>query len=244
MKNKKEKLLVLLTLLIVLAIVIFSVANWSAIVYLFKEMIAGVSIVKEYVRSLGLTGILSISVIIIVCFFFPVISSVPIQLASSVTYGLPFGFIHVVLSVFVASQLAFLFTRCVRVFQSQKQRQKQLEMEETINSSSRSILYFLFLAYLAPFVPFMLIHTVAANSGMKWWKYSLVTLIGPMPDVIVTLWLGEKVTSASSPMVSFVVLLVIISCVVLSLIYKEKIVDLIFKPKKGDKKKDGNETVK
>ncbi len=237
MKNKKEKLLVLLTLLIVLAIVIFSIVNWSAIVYLFKEMIAGVSIVKEYVRSLGLAGILSISVIIIVCFFFPVISSVPIQLASSVTYGLPFGFIHVVLSVFVASQLAFLFTRCVRVFQSQKQRQKQLEMEETINSSSRSILYFLFLAYLAPFVPFMLIHTVAANSGMKWWKYSLVTLIGPMPDVIVTLWLGEKVTSASSPTVSFVVLLIIISCVVLSLIYKEKIVDFIFKPKKGDKKK-------
>jgi uncharacterized membrane protein YdjX (TVP38/TMEM64 family) len=97
----------------------------------------------------------------------------------------------------------------------------------------------MFIAYLAPFIPFMLIHTVAANSGMKWWKYSLVTLIGPIPDIFVTLWLGEKVTASSSPVVSFVILLFIIVCVVVSMIYKEKIVDFIFKPRKEEKGENG-----
>lgn len=238
-KNKKEKILLCFAAIVIVAITIFSILNWDIIIHLFKEMVTGVSIVKEYVLSLGVSGVLSISFIIIVCFFFPVISSVPVQLASTVSYGLPLSIIHVMLSVFIASQLAFLFTRVIRVFQSEKQRKKQLEMEEKIRNSNRSILTFLFLAYLAPFIPFMLIHIVAANSGMKWWKYALVTLIGPLPDIVVTLWLGEKVTTSSSPIVSYSILLVIIICVALSLIYKEKIVDLIFTPKLKEKKANG-----
>ncbi len=239
MKHKKERLLLALSACILLAIAVFSILNWSTVVYLFRQMLEGVSIVEEYVLSLGVVGVLSIALIIIVCFFFPVISSIPVQLASSISYGLPLGILHVVISIFLASQLAFLFTRTIRVFQSEKQRQQQLRMEQTIQNSSRSIETFLILAYLAPFVPFLLIHLVAANSGMKWRKYALITLFGPVPDVVVTLWLGEKVTSSSSPIVSFCILMVIIACVVFSLIYKEKMVNWIFKPQKTKEHTDG-----
>lgn len=242
MKHKKENLLMLLTLGVLLTGVVFSVINWETIIHLFHEMISGVAILEDYVQSLGLVGFFAISLIIIVCFFFPVISSVPVQLASAISYGLPVGILHVLLSIFVASQLAFLFTRTIRIFQSPRQREKQRQMEEKIQNSDRSIFYFLFLAYLAPFVPFFLIHMVAANSGMRWRTYALLTLLGPVPDVIVTLWLGEKITSTSSPVVSYVILMVIIACVVLSLIYKEKMVDLIFKPRKGGTH-DGDEAV-
>ena len=104
-------------------------------------------------------------------------------------------------------------------------------MEEKIKNSKRSIYVFLFLAYLAPFVPFLLIHTVAAGSGMKWWKYALITLLGPLPDIVVTLWAGVKITTSSSPLTSYIILLVIIVCVVCSIAYKEKIIDFIFAPK-------------
>ena len=112
-------------------------------------------------------------------------------------------------------------------------------MEEKIRNSSRSIMMFLFLAYLAPFVPFMLIHIVAANSGMKWWKYALVTLLGPLPDVVVTLYLGAKIATTSSPATSLVVLLLVIGCIALSLIYKEKIIDWVFAPKKESEEANG-----
>lgn len=237
--SKKEKILLLVTVALLLALGIFALCNWSTFLMLFKEMVTGVEIVRESILDLGIVGVLLISLIIIICFFFPVISSIPVQLASVVAYGLPFAIVHVSLSVFVASQIAFLLVRSFRILQSPKQRKKQEEMEAKIQNSSRSIMMFLFLAYLAPFVPFMLIHIVAANSGMKWWKYALVTLFGPLPDVVVTLYLGAKIATTSSPVTSLVVLLLVIGCVSLSLIYKEKIVDWVFLPKKESEDTNG-----
>jgi uncharacterized membrane protein YdjX (TVP38/TMEM64 family) len=229
----------LITAAVLLAIGIFAAFNWSSFLHLFKEMVSGVEIVRENILDLGIAGVLIISLIIIICFFFPVISSIPVQLASVVAYGLPCAIVHVSLSVFVASQIAFLLVRCFRVFQSPKQRKKQEEMEQKIQNSHRSIMTFIVLAYLAPFVPFLLIHIVAANSGMKWWKYALVTLIGPLPDVVVTLYLGAKIATTSSPATSLVVLLLVIGCICLSMIYKEKIIDWVFAPKKEREEPNG-----
>ncbi|MBR6737357.1 MAG: TVP38/TMEM64 family protein [Clostridia bacterium] len=236
MLTKKNVILLTLSLTVIIAVTVFSIFNWDVITFLFTQMTTGVDILKEYVLSLGIVGVLCISLIIIVCFFFPVISSVPIQLTSALTYGLPFATVHVLISIFIASQLVFLFSKTLTIFSTKKQIEERKELELKIKNSKRSILTFIVLAYLAPFIPFMLIHTVAANSGLKWWKYSLVTLIGPIPDIIVTLWAGVKITS-SSPVISYVLLVVIIVCVVLSIVFKNKIVDFIFKPKDTIKEK-------
>lgn len=237
--TKKEIILLLITAIVLLAIGIFAACNWGDFLHLFKEMVTGVEIVRENILDLGVAGVLIISLIIIICFFFPVISSIPVQLASVVAYGLPYAIVHVGLSVFLASQLSFLLVRCFRAFQSPKQRIKQKEMEQKIRNSRRSIMTFVVLAYLAPFVPFLLIHIVAANSGMKWWKYSLVTLLGPLPDIAVTLYLGSKIATTSSPVTSLAALLLVIGCISLSLIYKEKIIDWVFAPKKESEGANG-----
>ena len=231
MRSKKERLILLFTVLILIGILVFSIFEWEIISYLFKQVVSGASIVKDYVLSLGVLGASAITLVIVVLFFFPIISSVPVQLASAVSYGLPFGVLHVSLSIFLASQLAFLFTRSAVLLSSEKRRKEHLLMEEKIKNSKRSIYVFLFLAYLAPFVPFLLIHTVAASSGMKWWKYALITLLGPLPDVVITLWAGVKITTSSSPLTSYIILLVIIVCVVVSIAYKDRIIDFIFAPK-------------
>ena len=235
MTNKKEKAIIIITAIILTAIIIFSIFNWDTIIYLFKQVSSGAVVVKEYVLSLGITGVIAMTIIIIVCFFFPFISSVPIQLTSAISYGLWWGLLHVTLSIFIASQLAFLFTKSTLFLSSKKKREEHRVMEQKIKNSKRSIYYFLFLAYLAPFVPFLIIHMVAADSGMKWWKYALVTLFGPIPDIIVTLWAGVKITTSSSPIISYIILVLIIIIVVLSMVYKNKLVDFIFTPKEKDK---------
>ena len=195
--------------------------------------------VKEYVLDLGIIGVISIAIIIVACFFFPIISSVPIQLTSAVSYGLWCGVLHVTLSVFIASQILFLLTRSFRIFSTKKQIEQRKEIEEKIKNSKMSIYEFVLLAYLAPFVPFLVIHTIAASSGMKWWKYTIITLLGPVPDVIITLWAGVKITTSSSPVVSYIILVVIIVVVILSTVFKNKMVDFIFRPKKGIKTNGG-----
>ena len=232
--TKKEKSIIIITGSLLAAIIVFSIFNWDTIAYLFKELSSGTDVVGDYVLTLGIPGVIAMSIVMIVCFFFPFLSSVPIQLTSAVSYGLWGGFIHVTLSIFIASQLAFLFTKTTQVLSSPKKKEEQRLMEEKIRNSKRSIYYFLFLAYLAPFIPFLVIHMVAANSGMKWWKYALVTLFGPIPDILVTLWAGVKITTAH-PIVAYIILVVIIIIVIFSMIYKNKLVDWIFKPKEENK---------
>ncbi len=234
-KIKKERLIIIITALVLLAVIIFSIFNWDTIKYLLSQVSKGTVVVKEYVLELGITGVIAMSVVMIFCFFFPFLSSVPIQLTSAVSYGLLGGTIHVALSIFIASQIAFLFAKSTLYLSSKKRREEHRLMEEKIKNSKRSIYYFLFLAYLAPFVPFLVIHMVAASSGIKWWKYALITFFGPLPDIVITLWAGVKITSSSSPIVSFVMLLVIITIVVLTMVYKKKLIDLIFIPKEKNK---------
>ena len=93
--SKREILLLAATVAVLLTLSIFAACNWGTIVHLFHEMVSGVAIVKENILDLGLAGVLIISLIIIICFFFPVISSIPVQLASVVSYGLPFAIFHV-----------------------------------------------------------------------------------------------------------------------------------------------------
>ena len=235
MNSKKEKTIIIITALILTALILLSVFNWDTIIHLFQLISLGAEEVQQYVQSLGIVGVIAMSLVMLVCFFFPFISSVVIQLASAVSYGFLFALVHVSISIFIASQLVFLFSKSTLFLSSKRHRENHRIMEEKIKNSSRSIYYFLFLAYLAPFVPFLVIHMVAANSGMKWWKYALVTLLGPIPDIVVTLWLGVKITTASTPIFTYVILLLIIVIVVLSMIYKNKLVDLIFTPKEKNK---------
>lgn len=232
MKTKKELVLVIITAVALSLIAVFSLINWSTIKFLFTQLFEGVDILKEYVLELGIVGFICMAIIIVFCFFFPFISSIPIQLTSALSYGLWWGLLHVLLSIFIANQLLYLILKDVNFFSSKKKRQEHLLLEEKIQNSNRSIYFVLFLAYLAPFFPFLIIHTVAANSGMKWWKYTLVTTLCPIPDILATLWVGVKITNSSSPAFSFGLLFFIIAIIVLSMIFKNKLIDLIFTPKK------------
>ena len=95
MNRKKEFVLLGVSGAILLTLILFSAFNWHIIKELFGYMINGVDIVKESILDLGIIGVISISVIIIICFFFPVVSSLPVQIASAVSYGLLGGSVHV-----------------------------------------------------------------------------------------------------------------------------------------------------
>lgn len=230
--NKKNIITLSVTFCILAVIIIFSILNWEVIAYLFAHLNDGMDALKDYVLALGAVGVICLSIVIILCFFFPVISSAPAQVVSGVSYGLIPGTLHVLASVFIASQILYLLTKSFRVFNTKKQIQEREEIERKIKNSKISILYFVFLAYLTPFIPFLIIHSVAINSGISWWKYALITLLGPVFDIVCTLWAGAKITTSSSPVVSYIILVIIVVIVILSTVYKNKMVDFIFKPKK------------
>ncbi len=234
--RKRDIILLVVTFIVIAIAITFCLIYWDIVIDLFKKLVSGTEIMKEYVLSLGWVGLASAMLIIIICFFFPFISSLPVQIACGITYGLLKGTLIVSAAYAIASQLLFLFKQDFKLFMTKKQKEKQMELDEKIKNSKRSMTMIMLIAYLVPFIPFLIISSIAA-SGLKYWKYFLFTVFGPILEVIVTLFLGQALLN-TSPVASVVTLVLIIAIVVLSIIFKDKIVDFVFVERK---KQDGRE---
>lgn len=236
--TKRNIILLVVTAALILGIIVFCIVNWEIVHNLFVKVISGTEIMKEYILSLGWIGKVACMVLIIICFFFPFISSLPVQIACGITYGILEGTIIIAFSYMVASQLLFLFKQDAKLFYSKKRLKKQQELADKIKNSSRGIDKAMLIAYVVPFVPFLIISNVAA-AGLKYWKYLLYTTLGPIPEIIITIYLGKTLLN-KSPIASIISLIIIIAIVILSIVYNDKIVDFIFI--KREKKENGTES--
>lgn len=231
--KKKDIVILAVTVAIILAIVLLCAFNWSLVVNLFNLVVKGKTIVQDYMLSFGILGEIILSIMMVFCFFFPFISSLPLQILCVISYGVVHATILISIVLALASQLLYLLEKNFKTFfYTKKQRQKQKDIEARIRNSSRNINWVMVLLYIVPCIPFLIISSIAFRSNMRWWKYTLFTAIGPIPEVIVTLVLGNQLTSNTSPVWSMIVLVLMIALVILSLVFKDKMIYWIFKPKK------------
>ena len=231
--KKKDIVILAVTIAILLAIVLLCAFNWQLVVKLFDLIVKGKTVVKEYVLSFGILGEIIIAIMMTFCFFFPFISSLPLQILCVVSYDVWHATLLISIVLALASQLLYLLQKNFKTFfYTKKQHKKQEEIEARIRNSSRNINWVMVLLYIVPCIPFLVISSIAFRSNMRWWKYTLFTAIGPIPEVIVTLVLGDQLTSNTSPVWSVIVLVVMIAIVILSLVFEDKLIYWIFKPKK------------
>lgn len=232
--KKKDIVILVVTIAILLTIGLLCAFNWPLVVKLFDLIVKGKTVVKDYIQSFGILGEIIIAIMMLFCFFFPFISSLPLQILCVISYGVVHATILISIELALASQLLYLLEKNFKTFfYTKKQHQKQADIEERIRNSNRNIYWVMVLLYIVPCIPFLIISSIACRSNMKWWKYTLFTAVGPIPEVIVTLVLGDQLTSNTSPVWSVIVLIVMIAIVILSLIFKDKMIYWIFKPKKG-----------
>ncbi len=226
--TKKDKLLLCVSAGVLLAIGIFVIVCWDATYTVLSRMLTGMDRVEDYIQSLGFVGLAVMVLVMVLCFFFPVIPAAPIQVACGIAYGMVGGSIVVMIAVFIGAQLLYLFRQNLRIFSSPRQIRKRRELEKMIQESDRNIYAAIIIAYLLPAIPFLVISNLAA-SGLKYPKYTVITFFGMIPDIITTLFLGEKLLS-SSPLASVITLIAIIAIMTLSFIFNDKLVELVFAP--------------
>ncbi|MDE7454247.1 MAG: VTT domain-containing protein [Clostridia bacterium] len=231
--RKRDIAILVVTIAILLAIALLCAFNWPLVANLFDLIVRGKTVVQDYVLSFGILGEIIIAIMLLFCFFFPFISSLPLQILCVISYGVVHATILISIVLALASQLLYLLEKNFKTFfYTKKQHQKQEDIEARIKNSSRNINWVMVLLYIVPCIPFLVISSIACRSNMKWWKYTLFTAIGPIPEVIVTLVLGDQLTSNTSPVWSMIVLVVMIAIVILSLVFKDKMIYWIFKPQK------------
>ena len=242
--KKKDIAILVITIAIILAIILLCAFNWPLVINLFGLIVQGKEIVQDYILSFGVWGAIVIAIMLMFCFFFPFISSLPLQILCVMSYGIWWGTLLICIVLALASQLLFLLEKNFKTFfYSKKQRKKQEDIEARIKNSSRNINWVMVLLYIVPCIPFLVISSIACRSNMRWWKYTLFTAIGPIPEVIVTLFLGDQLTGNADPVWSVIVLVVMIAIVILSLVFKDKMIYWIFKPKKEAVATDGTSDV-
>ncbi len=234
--SKKDLILLIVSAAILTAVAIFVFVFWETAYDLAMRIINGVDRVEDYVLSLGWTGFALTVLLIVACFFFPVISSAPLQIVCGIAYGILGGSITVFIAFTLATQLFFLFRQNLRVFSSPRQLERRAALEKRIKESGKSIVPAVILAFMLPAVPFIVICNLAASS-MRWWKYTLIVCLGMIPDILVTIYVGEKLLS-TSPVASVISLTAIIIVVTLSMMYNDKLIEWMFRPKadKGENK--------
>ncbi len=239
-KIKKSDIIILtITIALLIGIVIFCALNWHLVITLFDMIVEGKSIVKDFVTDFGWLGVVAIAVVLVFCFFFPFFSALPLEIVCVMSYGIWWSTLLVSLSIAIGSQILFLLEKNLKTFfYTKKQRQKQLELEERIKNRDRNIDVVMVLLYVIPLIPFMIIASIACRSNMKWWKYTLYTTLGVVPEVFCTLLIGNQVTSNSSPVVNMIILVLMILLVILMLIFKDKMIYWIFRPKKEKNEKE------
>lgn len=231
--KKKDIVILVITVAILLAIALLCAFNWQLVVRLFDLIVEGKTAVKDYVSDFGILGEIIIAIMLMFCFFFPFISSLPLQILCVISYDVWHATLLISVVLALASQLLYLLQKNYKTFfYTKKQHKKQEEIEARIRNSSRNINWVMILLYIVPCIPFLVISTIAARSNMRWWKYTLFTAIGPIPEVIVTLVLGDQLTSNTSPAWSVTVLIFMIAIVILSLVFEDKLIYWIFKPKR------------
>lgn len=233
-KTPKRKVLAMpvITIVVLTALFVSCAVYWNVVSVLFTKLFQGKSLVKEFVLGLGVGGGVGIFTLVCLLYFFPVVSSLPLQVTAGISYGALLGSLLVAVALGLSAQIVFLFDKNIKLLnRSPKKVAARLEMKRKIENSGRNMAWVLILAYIVPGIPFVLIALVAVSGNLKWRTFTFITFFGQLFDVFTTIFLGNAVLE-SSETASGIILAVIIFIVTMSLIFKNKIVDFVFSPRK------------
>lgn len=232
--NRRKVLIYSAFIMVTIAIAVILIVFWQQFLHILSGFVMQerYSSIGDYVREYGYQGIIIIGALQIFQVIITVVPSEPVQLAAGVCYGPFWGSLLCLTGVIIGSQILFLFTRNAQyIYRSQKKRRRQEELKQKIENSNKNLIWMLLLMYISPAIPFGLICIIISTIGLKWWKYTLVTAIGPVIPIVFSVFIGSKVVS-SSPQGSAVMMIVIVLIVLFVLFNRHRMVALMFRPKR------------
>ena len=80
--KKKDIIILVVTIAILLAIVLLCAFNWSLVAKLFSLIVEGKTVVQDYILSFGILGQIINAIMLVVGFFFPTMWDLRIKFRS------------------------------------------------------------------------------------------------------------------------------------------------------------------
>lgn len=180
--KKRNRVFIFAAIIVLSCIVIFCSKDlYHIIKFIIKNDQSGL---KAYLTAIRLKSVIIIGLIQIIQIIFAVLPSEFIQIASFLNFGPKVGFIIIYLAVLIGSIMAFFITKLFKSYN--KNANNHTELIET-KYKKTNITLTVFLLYFLPAIPYGIISYYASNKKISFLRFLLITMIGVIPSILMTL---------------------------------------------------------
>lgn len=218
--KKKMKIFSAIAFLVIFAgliVFLFSGDNFIILQQIFKKGIEREEL-QAALSSLGYKGYITfglLSMLQVVLTFLP---AEPAQVMAGLSFGFLKGVAICTTGVFLGNTIIYLLYK-IYGDKLEEYFTKNAEFDFETARNSPVVALVVFILYFLPAIPYGLICFFTASMGNKYWKYSLLTVLGSIPSICIGVGLGH-IAIASSWIISIVVFVVLIA--LLLVLYKKK----------------------
>ena len=215
-QRRREKLIVALIVLAIVAMFTFFLRD-IMIPFIRLQMARDVDGATELLRQKGVQGFLSVSLIEALQMVVIFIPAEFIQISSGLSYPFPMALILCDLGVGLGATIIFVLVRFFHVKSSAYERRRKNIDRISANTRDRNTVFFLYLLFFMPLVPFGAICYFGSSSNLKFRKYLLTVMTGVIPSIVISNLIGAAGTAFLKNRLPLWLLIVIIVVLAVSL---------------------------
>ena len=199
--DKKKKLRIFKIMLLVIALIIFTVIT----IYLFPVMRnlstkEGQIAFKEKVTTSGLYGLLLLFIIQVAQIFLFILPGEPIEILAGMCYGWFWGTIFIMISSAIIATLIFWLVRKIGkqfVYDfSDEEKIKKIENNKILQNPKKIELA-LFILFLVPGTPKDLLTYLAGLLPIKMSRFIVISTIARVPSIVTSTIAGANIASGN-----------------------------------------------
>ena len=210
-KTKKIKIAILVGVFIIfvlLGVFLFSGDNFDLLKSIFAEKHTNEEL-QEKLSGFGIKGYITIAILSMLQVVLPFLPAEPVQVIAGIAFGFPIGLICCTAGVVLGNLFIFIM---YRIYGNRIQQffVKNIHFDFDKASSSKKIVFIIFVLYFLPAIPYGMICFFAASVKMKLPRYMIVTALGAIPSVCIGVGLGHMAIEASW-IISIIVFMIIIT---------------------------------
>ena len=193
-QRRREKLIVALIVLAIVAMFAFFLKD-IMIPFIRLQMAHNVDGATELLREKGVQGGLSVALIEALQMVVIFIPAEFIQISSGLSYPFPMALLLCDLGVGLGATMIFILVRLFHVKSTAYERRRKNIDRISANTKDRNTVFFLYLLFFMPLVPFGAICYFGSSSNLRFRKYLFTVMTGVIPSIVVSNLMGAAGTA-------------------------------------------------
>ena len=222
MKRKAEKIIVLISVIIVVCLFAFFLKS-ILVPFIKCEINNDVEGARQLLRSKGALGFFAVSLVEALQMVVVFIPAEFIQISSGLSYPFPVALLLCDLGVCLGATIIFILVRTFKYSSSAYEKNKvKIDKLSSKQKSDKSVVLFLYFLFFMPLIPFGAICYYGSSTRLKYGKYILTVATGVIPSIVTSNLMGaagKAFIKNSIPIPLLILIIVLLAAVLFAVIF-------------------------